>query len=193
MIVAAKDLRKKSELDRVPHDRPGWYRWWASPAALKALLGDHNESLAPRLSQGSGPLTGLSYIYVGVAVKESIQARLNWHVNQHHTRNCVWHGTLSTLRQSIASLVGQDQLDEAATNVLIDQLTIEYFPLTQPIKSPEAKTSLEQCERKEMGQHVLPLNIQHNHNLVISDFKNVLKAARKAAKQSCLVNDQPTN
>lgn len=186
MIVAAKILRKKNQLDRVPHDRPGWYRWWAPPAALKALLGDHYEQLSPRLSQGSGPLAGLSYIYVGVAVKESIQARLNWHVNQHHSQSCVWHGTLSTLRQSISSLVGLDQMDEAATNDLIDQLIIEYFPSIQPIKSADARNELEQCERQEISANVLPLNIQHNHNPVISNFKSVLKAARKAAKQYSL-------
>lgn len=193
IIIEAQKLREKMELDRVPSDRPGWYRWWAPPAALQALLGDQYKQLSPSLSQGLEQLSGLYYIYVGVAVKESIRARLNWHVNQHHTHSCVRHGTLSTLRQSIASLVGSDQMDEAATNALIDQLTIEYFPSSQPIKSAEAKNELEQSERKEMAKHLLPLNIQNNHNPIMSDFKRVLKAARQAARQNYLTHNHLTN
>ena len=183
MIIAAKNLRDKTALDCVPGDRSGWYRWWAPPAALESLLGEHYKQLFPRLTQGNGSLSGLYCIYVGVAIKESVRARLNWHVNQSHTANCVRLGTLSTLRQSISSLAGIDQMDEKATNDLIDQLTIEYFPSTQAIKSAAAKKELEQSEKAEMNFHVLPLNIQHNHNPFILDFKRMLKVARKAAKQ----------
>ncbi len=181
--VLAISLRNPLQLASVPSDKPGWYRWWAPEETLTLLLGDHYQVLSPHLTKGQGTLAGLSCIYVGVAVKESIRARLNWHVNQKHTSSCIKCGALSTLRQTISSLVGHSQADESATNRLIDQLTIEYFPVDMPIRSLEAKTYVEQIESDEMLAKVLPLNIRHNRQPVIADFKKSLTAARKAAKQ----------
>lgn len=187
-FILAKLLRTKANLASVPSNQPGWYRWWAPESALKQLLGAHFAALFSHLTRGDGQLAGLYCIYVGVAVKESIRARLNWHVNQRHTASCVRCGALSTLRQSIASLVSNSQGDETATNALIDQLTIEYFPVAMPIRSPEAKQHVEQIESVEMRTKVLPLNIRHNHQPAIADFKKSLSAARKAAKQRFLSN-----
>jgi hypothetical protein len=186
--IKAIKLRNMSELGIVPDDKPGWYQWWASDAALKILLRDQFSELYPLLTPGSGSLNGFRYIYVGVAIKESIRARLNWHVNQVHTFSGIKHGTLSTLRQSISSLAGNSQGDEAATNDVIDMLMVAYFPVDLPIRSPEAKTSIGDVEREEMGDHILPLNIQHNHQSVLLTFKNSLRVARKAAKQRYLQN-----
>ena len=123
---------------------------------------------------------------MGNAIKGSIRARLNWHVNQPHTLANINSGTLSALRQSIASLVGQSQGDAVATNRLIDQLTIEYFPDTHPIRSPQAKQFLTMTERQEMSKHALPLNIKNNTNPVITPFKKHLKNMHWVAKQSYL-------
>jgi hypothetical protein len=185
-IIKASLLRNPIELAKFPKDKPGWYRWWAPDVALQKLLGQHYAALAPKLTQGVGPLDGQSCIYVGVAIKESIRDRLNWHVNQQHTRSCVKHGTLSTLRQSIASLVGTCQADEAATNRIIDLLTIEYFPVDLPIKSTTAKKCIDVIEKDEMQKKALPLNIQSNHHKDVAIFKPALKLARKAAKQAYL-------
>lgn len=190
MIILAERLRHPEELERVPNDQPGWYRWWAPKIALRQLLGNAFDTIQLELTQGHGSLAGNWCVYVGVAVKESIRARLNWHVNQKHVFTCIKHGTLSTLRQSISSLVGTDQGDEMATNQLIDQLTIEYFPVDMPIRSPEAKIYVEQIEREEMTINALPLNIQHNHHPAIIDFKKSLSAKRKAAKYRYLLNTQ---
>ena len=184
--VAAKRLRVPAELAKVTCDKPGWYRWWAPRSALKKLLGAQYRAILPKLTKGCGNLKGHRYVYVGVAIKESIRARLNWHVNQKHSFGCIKHGTLSTLRQSISSLVGSSQGDEAATNRIIDQLTVEFFPVNSPIRSIEAKTLTERLERGEMQLHSLPLNIQHNHNPHVAEFKVHLKAARKEAKNMYL-------
>jgi len=138
------------------------------------------------MTRGHGDPQGLSCIYVGVAIKESIRSRLNWHVNQKHSFGSIKHGTLSTLRQSISSLVGISQGDEAATNRLIDLLTVEYFPVALPMGSVQAKTKIEMLERKEMQDLVLPLNIRGNRNPVVAPYKKHLKAARKAGKKTFL-------
>ena len=180
--VSAIHLRNPLQLAAVPSDKPGWYRWWAPEEALMLLLGDHYHVLSPHLTKGQGKLAGLSCVYVGVAVKESIRSRLDWHVNQKHTHSCIKCGALSTLRQTISSLVGHSQGDETATNRLIDQLMIEYFPVDMPLRSREAKEFVDQAENGEMHAKVLPLNIRHNHQPAIAEFKKSLKAARKAAK-----------
>ena len=189
VIVFARDLRSKMELQQVPNDKPGWYRWWATKHALEQLLDSRYVSknylneIQPYLRKGEADLEGYFCIYVGVAIKESIRARLDWHVNQLHTNNAVQYGTLSTLRQSIASLVAGNQYVETTTNQLIDMLVIEYHTIDYPIKSQEAKTLIEQIEHNEIDSTVLPLNIKDNHNPIIGPFKSDLKAARKLSKQ----------
>ena len=190
-IIEARKLRSH-DLDTVPGDKPGWYRWCATPEATRQLLGTYFDELRPHLLQGEegSPRQGLYCVYVGIAVKESIRARLNWHVNQRHTVSCVKHGTLSTLRQSVSSLVGKDQGDERATNTLIDQLTVEYFPVDFPIRSEEAKQHIEEKEREKIKNHVIPLNIQNNHQPILADFKRALKKARKDARDRFLRDSQ---
>ena len=186
--IMAKRLRNTKELATVPGNLPGWYRWWANDEALRALLGDHFEQLSTLLTKGtSGGLKGHSCVYVGVAVKESIRARLNWHINQKHSHGSVKHGILSTLRQSIASLVGKDQGDEGATNRLINLLTVEYFSVKLAIKSSKAKKHIDQMELQELTTKILPLNIQCNRRPEIAEFKKHLRAARKSAKSRYLI------
>ena len=73
---------------------------------------------------------------------ESIRDRLNWHINDTHTETRVKYGTLSTLRQSIASIIAHNQYDKKATDDFIDKLEVEYFFNEQPIKSANAKNEL---------------------------------------------------
>ena len=189
-IVGAIELRNSRTLNTIPDNKPGWYRWWAPHEVSQQLLGNHFNTLRPHLLQGEAgsSLQGLYCVYVGIAVKESIRARLNWHVNQQHSVGCVKHGTLSTLRQSISSLVGTDQGDEDATNALIDQLIVEYYPVDLPVRSDQAKQYLQEMERRELASHVIPLNIQNNRQAVLADFKQALKKARKTAKTNFLQN-----
>jgi hypothetical protein len=182
IIRKAKELRNPEELRKVPGDRPGWYRWWAPRQALKLLLGDFYDGLVPIMTRGKGELEGLSCIYVGVAINESIRKRLDWHINQKHTPGNIKHGTLSTLRQSISSLVGKSQQDENATNDLIDLLMVEIHPVQLEIKSGEALDKIRLIEDAEIQRDILPLNISKNRRPHIADFKKYLKAKRKKAK-----------
>lgn len=194
MIIQAKMLRDKQELNNIPKDRPGWYRWWARKPEVMALLDSqflahkYFNELAAKLYKGDGELNDYYYIYTGVAIKESIQSRLNWHINQAHTESAVRHGTLSTLRQSLASLLAGNQRDEKATNDFIDALLVEYFPVTYPIKSPEAKEYLESIEKQELDNHLSILNIKGNKHLEIKCFKKELSKLRSFSKKGVLIN-----
>jgi hypothetical protein len=188
MIIQAKMLRNKKELENIPSDRPGWYRWWARESEVMALLDSkflvkkYFNKLSAKLQKGDGNLSNYYYIYTGVAIKESIRSRLNWHINQPHTESAVEYGTLSTLRQSLSSLVAGNQCDEKSTNVFIDTMIVEYFPIESQIKSFEAKEYLEGNEKLEIDKYILILNIQKNEHREIKEFKKELSKLRTSSK-----------
>ena len=120
-------------------------------------------------------------LYVGIAIKESIRARLNWHVNQCHSESAVKSGTLSTLRQTLSSLAAGNQYDEAATNAIINQMVVEYHPVAHPINSEPARREILRIEQEEMAQHIVPLNIMGNYHAILQPFLTELKKVRKAS------------
>ncbi len=187
-VVYAKELRNLNELKKIPKDMPGWYRWWADKSALKEILDSpyigekYFSTLLPYLTTKKIENKIYYYIYVGVAVRESIQARLNWHVNQKHSKSSVQSGFLSTLRQSLSSLVAGNQYNEEKTNAFIDKLVIEYYPVNEKIKSKNAKEKIEEIEKGEMSKNVLPLNIRDNKNGIVKDYLKELSRVRKKSK-----------
>ena len=188
IIVLAKVLRQKDRLELIPNDKPGWYRWWASSEALKLLLDSkflsrtYCDEILPFLTKRTDKQTTLYSLYVGTASKGSIRQRLNWHINQEHTTSTVLHGTLSTLRQSISSLVAGNQYDEVATNKLIDMLAIEYIVVDSPIRSENTKAVIEQIELDELTNRVYPLNIMKNRQPCIQSFRRELSKIRSNSK-----------
>ncbi|MDE6200598.1 MAG: hypothetical protein K2M47_01785 [Clostridiales bacterium] len=182
--VNAIALRDKANLYAIPNNKPGYYKWWAGKGEILNILSKLNmqfDDIVNSLEQKDGKYC----IYVGVAIKESLRKRLNWHVNDKHTDNRVKNGTVSTLRKSIASLVGDDASDKAATNEFIDRLDIEYYLSDNPIKSQEAIVELHTIERSLLsGEYLYILNIQENrHDLAP---KQLLKQLRKQAKIKAL-------
>lgn len=134
MFIKAKELRKINDLESISNSRPGYYKWWASFDALMILLKEleiNFKDIEPYIEQNNN----LYCIYVGIAVKESLRDRLNWHINQKHTASAVRSGALSTLRQTISSVIAHDQYNEEKTNEFIDLLTIEFFELPYDIKT----------------------------------------------------------
>jgi hypothetical protein len=181
VIIPAKDLRVSN--------KPGWYRWWAPEKALEQLLNSqyvskkyYNE-LKPKMTEKNGRF----YIYVGIAVNLPVRNRLDcWHVNQQHKIQYIKHRTLSTLRQSIASLVAGDLSKEEATNDFIDMLYIEYYTSDYPTDSRKAEENLGEIEEYEMDKYVLPLNISGNHRPELKPFISDLKKARAQARSRAL-------
>lgn len=184
----AKDLRNLEQLGKIPKNMPGWYRWWAPKEALKMLLDSkylshrYLSELLPYLTEKVINGQQYYYIYTGIAVKESINRRIDWHINQRHTQSSVSSGFLSTLRQSIASLVSGNQYDEIATNNLINMLVVEYHPVNLPLNSEEAKVRIENIEETELTINVIPLNIMNNKKDVLKNFICELRNIRKKSK-----------
>lgn len=187
-LIEAQKLRNSEHLSNIPNNMPGWYKWWVPEKTLKLLLDSpyiskkYFSDLLPNLT--TEKINGIDYyyVYVGVAIKESIRDRLNWHVNQHHTKSSVESGFLSTLRQTISSLIAGNQYDEEATNKLIDTMIIEYYPVNMLIKSIEAKEKIESIEKEELANNMLPLNLRDNKNSIVKSYLNELSRARKQSK-----------
>lgn len=184
--IKAKKLRKS--LDTIPNDKPGWYKWWAPEKYLKKLLDSKHISkkycseLLPHLTTKN--IDGVKHycIYVGIATRESIRSRLNWHVNQKHTDSSVESRFLSTLRQSISSIIAHDQYEEDKTTKLINKLTIEYYSVDIPTKSAEAKAKIEAIEKIELTDNMLPLNLTNNKNDIVKSFLKELRRVRKESR-----------
>ena len=178
-VVRASELRKidnrRSERMKDVPERAGWYRWWAPKAVLERLLNDDMKELWSHLQEGTFEGKPYFYIYVGIT-HSSLQDRLNWHVNQKHSESAVRTRYLSTLRQSISSLVDGNQKVWVKTNDLIDKLLIEYRVTDNPIED----------ENKELENYVLPLNIQKNKKGPAESFIRYLKKVRKEAREKAL-------
>lgn len=179
-MISARLLRGPA-LDEISDERPGYYKWWADRESLDIVLNKLEvsfEEIEPYVETRED----LFCIYVGIAVKESLRKRLDWHVNQRHTASAVRNGTLSTLRQTISSLVAHDQSAEEATNEFIDRLKVEYHESSFGIKSSEASDELHRIEREALSSHLCILNIQENNHPQVFEIKRKLKQLRKESK-----------
>lgn len=181
MLINAKSLRDKTILHKIPNKKPGYYKWWATEEDTILIfdrLGfdflDYKEDIETS--------NGLYCIYVGVAIKESIRDRLDWHVNDKHNESAVKSGYLSTFRKSIASIIAGNQYDKETTNCFIDRLMVEYFDLDLPIKSEEAKQQIHRTEKDLLIASLRVLNIQENHHNKATDIKKKLRQLRKQAR-----------
>ena len=180
MIYNAKSLRSKENLNNV-EKKPGYYKWWAKKTEIETILTALELSYSDTLQKiEKCNIEGEEYycIYIGIAIKESISQRLNWHINQKNTLSQIKNGTLSTFRRSIAAVVCGDLSDTQLTNDFIDLLKVETFPLDLPVKSQEAKEEIQKIEKDLLnGKYLYLLNIQENKHPMAP--KKKLKQIRK--------------
>ena len=181
-MINANVLRDRSILKMID-ENPGYYKWWCKKEELDTILKELDVSF-DSIKSYLEIENDLFCIYVGIAVKESVRSRLNWHVNDKHGRSQVIHGTLSTLRQSISSIAAHNQFDKQATDLFIDKLYVEWFYSQNAIGSDSAKTELESIEKQMMSEYLRPLNIQNNNHPLAEQLKRKLKQLRKSSKHN---------
>lgn len=180
-MIKVITLRNQEELKKIS-SKPGYYKWWISKTELDLILKAFGVSFS-EIENSLEKKDGLFCVYVGIAAKESVRSRLNWHINDPHTESRVENGTLSTLRQTIASIVSHNQYDKAATDSFIDKMFVEYFYIDSPIKSETTKKELQTIETNLMYEYLRILNIKDNHHPLSTSIKTKLKELRKEAKQ----------
>lgn len=188
-FLNAKDLRMPKNLESLPNNSPGYYKWWCDKDTLNIIINKLNIDFND-IKNDLETKDNLYCIYIGIAVKESIKDRINWHINQKHSESAVKSKALSTLRQSISSIVANDQYNEEATNAFIDKLKIEFFELPYKVKDNEAIIKAHQVEKDYMEKHLYILNIQDNHHNKAREIKKRLKKLRKdSLKEKILVTN----
>ena len=179
-MVKALTLRKKENLLKI-QQKPGYYKWWALNEELFVILKALNLDYS-KIKDFIEYKDGFYCIYVGIAVKESVRDRLNWHINDSHTPARVQNGILSTLRQSIASIVSNNQFDKLHTDYFMNKLFVEYFYSDNEVKTAVAKNELISIEKKLMNDYLRILNIRDNHHPAAEGVIKNLKELRKKSK-----------
>ena len=86
-MILARDLRKKENLLAI-ENKAGYYKWWAGASEFEIILKELNVDLET-IKSSVEIKDDLFCIYVGIAAKESVRDRLNWHVNDSHTASRV--------------------------------------------------------------------------------------------------------
>lgn len=151
--------------------KSGFYRWWFPADIAKSMLSsiplvDINKIVKRNIG-------GKEYWLLYFGISSNLFNRIKWHVCQKHKPSAVRSGTLSTLRQTISSLLGIDEtLSESDVNNVLDQCYWEWHEESQP----------EEIEEKELSTGYYPLNIQKN-KVVPKDILKKLKQLRKTYKK----------
>lgn len=165
IVLDAKTLRHKEKLEQI-EAKPGYYKWWAKKGELESILEVLNIKLKDIVNVIEKK-DDIYCIYVGIAAKESIRDRLNWHINQGHSWSAVKSGTLSTLRQSISSVVAKNQRAEDETNLFMDKLKVEYYLKKDgEIKNKNTEKELLDIEKSLLEKNLYVLNIKDNKHRI---------------------------
>lgn len=167
-------------------DRPGTYRWWFHESCLKDL-GLYNNGSYVLKSETIDEETYYA-LYFGIAVKETIRSRFNWHISQSHSYSNIKSGTISTLRHTLSALLLKKNPcktipnSERVVNDFIDaNCIVEWTPYPTGTES-----QIHIDELQELSQsYWYPLNIQDNKkkDSVKLDYYKNLKRLRSVLKK----------
>ena len=167
-VIDANILRIEDERNKIPSKKTGLYRWWAKESELRELLEKHEpfyEELKQHMHKKKIDNVEYFHIYTGIA-KKTIKGRLYWHIEL-HSNGYVKNKTISTLRYSISSLLFPAvnlYTTKKGVDIFMNKLKIEY-DLESDIKK------LEEQEKNDFENRVLPLNIRSNENPKVKKFK----------------------
>lgn len=162
----------------------GLYKWYVEEDVFKELL----EKLCGKYEELNKNIDldineNKIAVYVGIAVRESVRNRLNWHINDNHSPSRIKSGYLSTLRKSIAACHKwklNDSDTERKVNDFIDDCWIDYETDFDSEKNPEI--TIKEKEKKYLKEKLYILNIRDN-NYEHSMRKVITSKLRKLRKE----------
>lgn len=157
MLIKTSELRDKNNLKNKVEDKPGYYKWWAEIDEVNLLF--EKLSLATSIVNELEKNGDKYCIYIGVAIKESVRNILNWHINQINSPSAIKSGTLSTLRQTISSVLFEDMRLTNETDEFIDKLYVEPFYNSDKEKIHEIEINF-----LAYSAYLYLLNIQDNRH-----------------------------
>ena len=172
--IRVKELKEQDpNLKSIPKEA-GVYRWWF-PKELAEILLSSLKGIDLKLINKE-EINDKEYwcLYFGIA--KNLRQRIHWHACQKHTASAVKHGVISTLRQSISSLLKLDQT--TSTDKVSEILEQCYWDWV----STDTKNTAKDIEKRELSDGYFPLNIQENKS-VPSSVLTQLKELRKRHKK----------
>ena len=129
---------------------------------------------------------GLHLVYIGTAGTgkqggANLRQRLDWHVCQDHLEGCIRHGTLSTLRTGIGSLLSDDliQCDPTTTRQKINDLFSEYFKVYWKCYVPPNDNEIDNDEAVLIDKIRPIFNIKKNPNSRIDNSPTKIYKLRR--------------
>lgn len=117
-------------LDHVPKKK-GIYFWFMHPDGYKALS---NFVIINPIEPRVEDKDGYHLVYLGTAGTGkngggNLHQRIEWHITQHHTTANICHGTLSTFRAGVGSLISNDLIlyPNSTTEQEVNNIFENYF------------------------------------------------------------------
>lgn len=173
-LIAVRILREQLECKSSGIEKqPGVYRWWFKEKAAQTLLENLpliQEELAKIQTRD---IDGEEYWCLYFGISKDMLGRAKWHITQKHSLSAVKHGTLSTLRNTLGALLGEDMSQsEGAVNEFIDSNCYWEWEYDESYK-------LRETDELSSTIKCYPLNIQENKTIT----KEVCKELSKLRKQ----------
>jgi hypothetical protein len=151
----------------------GVYCWWFKKEAAEKLISklSINNTEQARISKCTIDKKEYWALYFGIS--KDMLGRAEWHILQKHSASAVKYGTLSTLRQTISALLGEDMSQsEGTVNEFIDSNCYWEWEYDESYK-------LRETDELSSTTKCYPLNIQENKTVT----KEVRKELSKLRKQ----------
>lgn len=176
-VYSAKNLRFDNGI--IIPSLKGIYFWYAKKEHTKSLLKEYFENIIPFLHTIVIENEVFYLIYLWISEKENgdlYKRIVKRHLNDKHDYNAIKNKTLSTLRQSISSLLFANQNTKEKANEFLDKLYVSFIVCDNPkIK-----------EKEYLDKYIVPLNIKWNSHFELKEFKVYLKKSRKEAREKAL-------
>lgn len=176
-LIAVRILREQLECKSSGIEKqPGVYRWWFKEKAAQTLLENLpliQEELAKIQTRD---IDGEEYWCLYFGISKDMLGRAKWHITQKHSLSDVKHGTLSTLRNTLGALLGDDMSKsrDKVNEFMDDNCYWEWDYSKNPKAVENAElSSVDKC---------YPLNIQENKT-VSNVVRKEITALRKLHKK----------
>ena len=122
-------------------------------------------------------IEGTEYWALYFGISSDMLARAKWHIAQEHRPSAVKHGTLSTLRNTLGALLGEDMSNSMKTvnDFMDNNCSWEWEYNDDPAEVEKAELSAESA-------NCYPLNIKSNKT-VRSEVRKELRGLRRKHKK----------
>lgn len=177
-LIAVRILREQLECKSSGIEKqPGVYRWWFKKEAAQTLLAKLPSLTSAEVAKiARREIDSEEYWALYFGISSDMLGRAKWHITQKHSQSAVKHGTLSTLRNTLGALLGEDMsTSRDKVNEFMDYNCYwewDYSKTPKAVENAEL-SSVDKC---------YPLNIQENKT-VSNIVRKEITALRKLHKK----------